>query len=430
MVSMPHWPKPLKSNFIQYDLTRITKLLDALSSPHLSLPPVIHIAGTNGKGSTAAYLKAIFQAAGLTYHSYTSPHLIEFNERIIIRSEKITDGYLFELCERTKCIAEKIGVEPTFFEGTTACAFLGFAENPADVVILETGLGGRLDATNVIPNPLMTIITPVSFDHMEYLGPTIIDIAGEKAGIIKHSVPCIISHQLEEALEVLLFKCQIEKSPAIVYQYDFGITKRDDGFNFESKNLNFSLPSPSLRGDHQILNAATVIAALALGQKTFNFTTEHFIQGVQNANWPARIEKIPPQKYSKLLSDKAQVWVDGAHNEHGAKTLANWIQYELREKPILIVGMTKNRDVVRFLSQFHDLYCDIYTVPVMSEPLSYSAQSLSDLALSGGIKTTSCLCLEDALSTINNNLLTKNVVITGSLFLAADFFKLIGITSL
>jgi dihydrofolate synthase/folylpolyglutamate synthase len=430
MVSMPHWPKPLKINPIKYDLTRIKKLLEALSSPHLSLPPIIHIAGTNGKGSTVAYLKSIFHAAGLKCHAYISPHLIEFNERIVINSEKIDDKYLFELCEITRIASEKIGIEPTFFEATTATAFLGFSQNSADVLILETGLGGRLDATNVIEKPLLTIITPISFDHMEYLGPTITDIANEKAGIIKKHTPCVVSNQLEGALEVILQKCQIEHSPAIVYQYDFGIEKKLDGFSFISKNWNFDLPLPALRGDHQILNSATSIAALALGQKTFSFTKEHFVEGLRNANWPARIQKIAPEKYSQIISKDIQIWIDGAHNSHGAKVLANWIQDDLKNEVTIIIGMTKNRNVVEFLSQFKGLYKNIYAVPIFSESLSYSAEKLVELAFEGGIKITPCLCLEDALTRINNDLLVRNVIVTGSLFLAADFFKLIGINSL
>jgi dihydrofolate synthase/folylpolyglutamate synthase len=282
----------------------------------------------------------------------------------------------------------------------------------------------------VIEKPLLTIITPISFDHMEYLGPTITDIAGEKAGIIKNNTPCVISSQLEEALSVLLFKCQIEEAQAIVYEYDFGFTKHQHGFSFKSQNLNLDLPLPSLPGDHQILNSATAIAALALGQKNFTFTQEHFSKGIANAQWPARIQKIPSAKYSKFLSEEISIWIDGAHNEHGAKVLANWIEHDLKDEVILIVGMTKNRNVVSFLSQFTGLYKTIYSVPVFSEPLSYSSETLANLAAAKSISTTPCLCLEDAFTRINSGLFKGNVIITGSLFLAADFFKLISITSL
>ena len=424
---MPHWPKPLLINIIKYDLERINKLLKSLGSPHLSCPPVIHIAGTNGKGSSAAYLRSIFKAANLKYHCYTSPHLVEFNERIIVSSEKISDSYLFEICEKTRLAAEKVGLEPTFFEATTAAAFLAFAQNPADVLILETGMGGRLDATNVIDKPLLTIITPISLDHTEYLGPTLETIAGEKAGIIKASTACIIGGQANDALEILLQKCELKNAPAIAYEYDFGIIKRATSFDFISPYLKINLPLPSLRGYHQIINSATVIAALSLGQNLFKFKDQDFITALQNTSWPGRIQKINPKQYAKLITH-GQIWVDGAHNQHGAKVLADWIEQEFTSPVDIIVGMTKNRDVISFLSQFQGLYRKIYTVPVISEPLSYSSELFSELALKGKIKSIPCLSLEDALTRISSN--SENIIITGSLFLAADFFKLIGTKSL
>lgn len=430
MVALPHWPKSIKNNVIKYDLSRIDRLLSCLNSPHYLLPPVIHIAGTNGKGSTTAFLRAIFEAANKKVHCYTSPHLIEFNERITIASEKIDDNYLFELCERVRIVSEQNNIDPTFFEATTAIAFLAFAQNPADVLILETGLGGRLDATNIVAQPLMTIITPVSFDHMEYLGNTLSQIAGEKAGIIKAGRPCVISSQTDEALDALLSKCQELTSPAIVYGYDFGVEKTENGFNFLSQSANFNLPKPSLAGDHQIINSATVVAALSLGQKRFNFSQQDFAKGLTNAYWPARIQKIPPAKYAHIISSKTQIWLDGAHNEHGAKVLAKWLEDELKRDVALIVGMTKNRDISKFLQYFNSLCDNIFTVPVISEPLSHCAESLTSSALKSGIITTPCLCLEQALTKIGNDLPKHDILITGSLFLAADFFKLIGAHSL
>ncbi len=424
---MPHWPKPLLTNGIKYDLERINKLLQSLGSPHLAISPVIHIAGTNGKGSSSAYLKAIFKAANLKYHCYTSPHLVEFNERIWVSSEKISDNYLFEICEQTRLAAEKIALEPTFFEATTAAAFLAFAHNPADVVILETGLGGRLDATNVICNPLLTIITPISFDHTDVLGSTLALIATEKAGIIKSNTPCIISGQSDEALEVILQKCQHQNAPAIAYEYDFGIKQMAASFQFSSRHLEIELPLPNLRGYHQIINSACVVAALTLGQDLFKFKRQDLATGLQNTHWPARIEKIAPHLAANFLSH-GQIWVDGAHNQHGAKVLADWIEQDLKTQVDIIIGMTKNRDVVSFLSQFKGLYRNIYTVPVVSEPLSYSSELFSELAAKGNIKSISCLSLQDALTRIGSD--SENIIITGSLFLAADFFKLIGTRSL
>ncbi|MBP7189774.1 MAG: bifunctional folylpolyglutamate synthase/dihydrofolate synthase, partial [Rickettsiaceae bacterium] len=190
MVYMPHWPTaPLKPS--ESGLENVIKLLNALANPHLNLPPTIHIAGTNGKGSTAAYFRAIFESAGYKVHCYTSPHLIDFNERIVLASDMISNDYLFDICERTRIKAEELSIQPKIFEGTTVAAFLAFAEVKADVLILETGMGGRLDPTNVVPAPALTVLTPVSFDHMEYLGPTLPIIAAEKGGIIRPGVPCV-----------------------------------------------------------------------------------------------------------------------------------------------------------------------------------------------------------------------------------------------
>lgn len=431
MVSMPHWPKYIFGrNSIKYDLGRMSDLIKVLKSPHLSLPPVIHIAGTNGKGSTASYLKAIFAAADYTAHVYTSPHLIEFNERIVISGEKISDAYLFQLVERVRIASEKHNIEPSFFEAITAVAFLGFAEKKADVLILETGIGGRLDATNIVEKPLISIITPVSLDHVNYLGPGIENIAYEKAGIIKNGTPCVVSHQFPTALDIILKMCHTRNVESIVYQSDFGIQKMADGFKFLSQKSDFDLPMPALMGDHQILNSATVIAALELAQQVFSFSKKHFFQGLKNATWPARIQKIATHKYRNFVSEKNQIWLDGAHNDHGAKVLANWIQDELLDPVILIVGITKNRDVVSFLSQFKGYVQTIFTVPVESEPLSYPAQILSQKAKAADIETIPCLCLEDALTKISNDSFEGNIIITGSLFLASDFFKLIGVYSL
>ncbi|MES2214911.1 MAG: Mur ligase family protein, partial [Pseudomonadota bacterium] len=232
MVHMPHWPVPLWRK-TQYDLVNISRLLEALGSPHHKLPPVIHVAGTNGKGSVVAYLSAIFKEAGYRVHSYTSPHLIDFNERIVLDSEKISDDYLWDICEGTRLAADKNQIDVRFFEGVTVAAMLAFSEVPADILILETGMGGRLDATNIVPRPVLTIITEISYDHMEYLGPTLPIIAGEKAGIIKPGIPCVISKQQDEVYEQLCIKCEAMRAGITAYEYDFGIKKESDGFYVE-----------------------------------------------------------------------------------------------------------------------------------------------------------------------------------------------------
>lgn len=441
---MPHWPIPWH-NHIKYDLTRIKLLLSALQNPHLKVPPVIHVAGTNGKGSTSAYLRAIFETAGYKVHSYTSPHLLHFNERITIASEYIDDRYLFNIIEKTKTAAAKVNITPTFFEGTTAAAFLAFAENKADILLLETGMGGRLDSTNVIDNPVATIITPISYDHTEYLGPTLTTIAAEKAGIIKANAPCIISYQAQQVYDLLIDYAIRVKAIPIVYEYDFGIQKQNDSFKFLSHNFTYQFSLPSLPGNHQVINAATAIATCKAITKHFNFSANDIQKGISNTVWPARLEKIDLLQYDKIFNiimkhlykrnidvphNIPQIWLDGAHNTGGAQSLSNFIRENLTPPIYLILGMTSNREVKPFLSYFTDIVTQIFTVSVISEPASYDAEKLAAYANSSGIISIPTESLTDAIiSAIKSNQAfvqqNGNIIITGSLFLMADFYNLI-----
>lgn len=422
---MPHWPVPPWQKIIKYDLERISVILERLGKPHLKLPPVIHIAGTNGKGSSAAMLRSIFNKAGYRVHCYTSPHLIEFNERIVVDGEKISDHYLFEVCERTRLACQRLAIEPSFFEGTTAAAFLAFSEIPADITIIETGLGGRLDATNVIASPVATLITPISLDHMEYLGPNLITIAAEKAGIIKPGSPCVISAQTDEVCEVLLAICEKMSAPAFCYEYDFGIEKTERGFCYLSKTHVSEFPLPSLPGDHQIINAASTIALISLINKTFRIDSGSIAEGLISIIWPGRIESVPGAKYSHLTGANVSIWLDGAHNAGGALVLSFWMRDNLDENTYLILGMTKNRNIEEFTCNFGGLIKGGYAVRVLSEPSSYSAEELAGRAGEGFSPAES---LEEAIRDIArlNPDRQANVVITGSLFLIADFKNLVG----
>ena len=265
MVNIPHWHQiPLWKTPRTQSLDNIFKLLHEIGNPQEKLPPTIRIAGKNGKGSTLAMLKTIFMQSGCTVHSYTSPHLIEFNERIKLHDKPISDSHLYELLEETKTAADKLKIAPTFFEGTTVAAFLAFSRAPADVLLLETGLGGRLDCTNTVSRPILTIITTISYDHMDILGKTLKEIATEKAGIIKKNVPCIIGPQTQEVYDILIDKCNEMGVAAFCYEYDFIGVKTQNGFRCHSKNIDIDLPKPNLNGDHQILNASIVIAATTI----------------------------------------------------------------------------------------------------------------------------------------------------------------------
>jgi dihydrofolate synthase/folylpolyglutamate synthase len=424
---MPHWPVGNWNHKAKYTLEYPLKLSAALGNPHLKLPPTIHVAGTNGKGSSIAMLKAIFEAAGYRVHTYASPHLVDFNERIILAGEKISDDYLYQIMERTRQAAIIIGEDPQFFfEGITIAAFLAFSEIEADILLLETGVGGRLDATNIIINPLLSLITPISYDHMNLLGNTLSLIAAEKSGIIKPHCPCVIAPQADRVYEVLLGKCDELNSSSFCYEYDFGIEKLENGFIYFSKNLEYEFPKISLQGDHQLINAGCVVAAITLINEKYNINIDQIIKGLQNTKWPCRIQKINPKKYSKFVSSNISIWLDGAHNDAGAMVLANWIKDNLKEPVYLILGMTKNRDVEKFCSFFTGLIESGYTVRVLSEVSSYNAENLQIQAQKSGINFLATDSLQDALDSINKlNIQSANIIITGSLYLTADFLKLI-----
>ncbi|WP_347938801.1 folylpolyglutamate synthase/dihydrofolate synthase family protein [Rickettsia oklahomensis] len=425
---MPHFPVPIWKNNIKYNLENIASLLKALGDPHLMLPPIIHIAGTNGKGSSAAMLKSIFTLTNYKVHCYTSPHLLEFNERIILAGEKISDNELWQICEQVRVASEKFNIEPSFFEGTTAAAFLAFAGTRADILILETGLGGRLDATNIVAQPLITLITPISYDHMNVLGNTLPLIAVEKAGIMKQCIPCVISMQTLEVYEILFIKAEEIEVPIFCYEYDFGIKKTNNGFIYSSQNFTYEFPIPSLLGDHQLINAASVIALISLINKKFNISNKMISKGLQNTVWSARIEKIEPKKYSKLIGDNVQIWLDGAHNNSGAQVLASWICDNLTSPIYLILGMTKNRNIEEFCSYFRGLIIKGYGVKVLSEPLSHSAERIDSEGKKSGIDFSASDSIEEAISDIKkiNGNIKANIIITGSLLLASDFYELLG----
>lgn len=426
MVHIPTWPKvSLWSSEKKHNLDHMHRLLSKLGDPHKHLPKTIHIAGTNGKGSSQAFLKSIFTSAGLKVHSYTSPHLSEFNERINLAGNIISDDHLSQLLGKVKYASDSLGVEPSFFEGTTAAAFLAFAEVAADVLILETGVGGRLDPTNVLDDPIATLITPISYDHMEYLGGTLASIASEKAGIIKPGVPCIVSAQTEEVYDIITSKCEEMGAPCFCFEYDYGVNLLPDGFEYLSQKYRLSFPRPSLLGDHQILNAAGAIATVMMVNDQFKITSQQIIDGLLSTKWPGRIQKIDPAEYSHLAGSNIQVYIDGAHNTAGAKVLSDWAA-NLSEPVYMILGMTKNRDPIEFCSFFKDITQEGRAVTVSSEPSSYSGLILAPIASKIGIPFKSSNSLEEAIKELAalNGTRAANIIITGSLFLTADFLKL------
>lgn len=436
---MPHWPISYGKREIKLGLSRIRSLLEILDHPEKKIPPVVHIAGTNGKGSILAYLRSIFEKSTYLVHRYISPHIINFNERIMLAGHNINDEQLFYFAEKCRVITEQNPeIQYSFFEGITAIAFLAFSEIPANVVLLETGMGGRLDATNVIQKPAASIISTISLDHTEHLGETLVDIAKEKAGIIKQGCPCIISWQPVEAMEVLKNKCAELQAPIFACEEQWNIRNSHDGFYielYEEKEDGPLMLGPykqSLYGLHQIVNAATaVVTAFVLRNTLYpKLEKECISYGIANATWPARMEKITSGTLAKLLPNKWELWLDGAHNPGGAEMLAytfNEMQKQ-SEKPLYMIhGRTEKHDIKAFLQYFMDMVKLICCMEVNSEPKAEKAEKLQETARDMGFKTKISDSVTDAVLKCTkdgqNNENGGRILICGSLYLASDVIR-------
>lgn len=419
MVFMPHWPVPNVKNNIMLGLDRMHSMLERLGNPHLSLPKVIHVAGTNGKGSTTAYMKEILTRAGFVVHRYISPHLMHFNERIELRGAQISDAELYKLLEEVRVKTE--GIHTTFFEGTTAAAFLAFSRVEADFLILEVGMGGRLDATNVVDNVALSIVTPISYDHVEYLGDTIAKIAYEKAGIIKKGCPCVFGWQMKEAMDVLVGEAERVGAPYCAWGIDWDFDILDSGFlvRYMHDTEPMILPTPSLQGIHQVLNASAVAVAC---EKYLQVDAKYIYKGIANTNWPGRLEQIRSGVLYDLLPEGFELWIDGAHNTGGAQMVAAHVINKWSDKDFyLINGRTGDRDIAGFLEYFKGITKALCAVRVISEPSGERAEKIADVASSMGIKSYACQDIRSAVETIVNIARAPaRILITGSLYLAGD----------
>jgi dihydrofolate synthase/folylpolyglutamate synthase len=399
---------------IDMSLDRMHRLLGMLGSPHKKMPPVIHVAGTNGKGSLLAYLHYIFEAAGYRVHRYTSPHLVQFRERILLQGKPVENAYLENI---VKHLASVLATQPaTFFEATTVLAFLAFAEKPADLLLLETGMGGRLDATNVIDKPLLTAITPVSFDHCEYLGNTLKNIAGEKAGIIKKAVPCVIGRQDNEALMVLEEKAQSLNAPLFRLGHEFHVERNGGTVMYRSIKRHIEL-RPSLAGGFQYDNAATAVACID-NISGFNVTDEHIIAGLAATQWPARLQKLEGHAYNTLLPADMPLYLDGGHNPQGGEMLAGWCA-EQGAEVYLVCGMVKGKDASAYLKPLASHVKALYAVTIPGESMSRPVAELQAAAKGVGMEAEAAPSVEIALQTIARRAKTPAIVcICGSLYLA------------
>lgn len=410
-------------------LGRITSILDKLGNPHRRLPPVIHIAGTNGKGSTTAFCRAALEAQGLRVHTHTSPHLVRWHERFRLArapglSGFVDDAALTDAIERVAKAND--GQHITVFEILTAVMFVLFAEHPADACIVEVGLGGRYDATNVITNPAATIIMPISMDHEAFLGDTVAKIAFEKAGIIKEGSPLVIGAQIfDDARDVIVERADNLGVAAEVYGQDYFAYQEHGRMVFQYPDGLLDLPMPALPGRHQLANGAAAL----MGVRAAGFDVSEAIaaSAMRNVSWPGRMQKLPQGALSGLAPDEAEIWIDGGHNPDAARMAAEFLaeREDAVKRPLfLITGMINTKDAVRFFDAFKDMARHVFTVPVASSDAGVEPPLLAAQAGEAGLSAEPVGSVASALSLLGDNWsppeAAPRILICGSLYLAGD----------
>jgi len=411
----------LHPKIIDLSLDRTWRLLERLGHPERRLPPVVHVAGTNGKGSVIAYLRAMLEAAGYRVHVYISPHLVRFHERIRLAGKLIEEQALLEVLKECEAINGADAI--TFFEITTCAAFLEFARVPADILLLETGLGGRLDSTNVIEKPLATVLMPISFDHMQHLGDTLAKIAFEKAGIIKHGVPIIVAPQPPEAEKVFKEKARELKAPLIRFGREWQIEAAGDGMQFTDRAGTRLLPRPALPGDHQIPNAGAALATLPF---LTGLRVDEAAQaaGLRQVEWPARLQRLTRGPLAQKLPRGWELWLDGGHNAAAGEVLADfarhWREGIVGHRPLhLIFGMLNTKEPVAFLKPLAPYTRDLKAVRIEGDHASLPAEEAAAAARAAGIEAETAASLDAAIERIvTNSEIPSRVLICGSLYLA------------
>ena len=398
---------------IDLSLERMRVLCAALGDPQNRLPPVVHVAGTNGKGSTVAFIRAIAEAAGLTVHTYTSPHLVRFNERIRLAGRLIEDAPLNAILDRI----EAVGTEATVFESTTAAAFVAMSETPADLAIVEVGLGGVLDATNVIERPLLSVIAPVDLDHAEFLGDSLHGVAVEKAGILKAGARGLIARQSETAMAAIEAAARAVHAPLTVMGIDFDAWADRGGLSFQDQERFLDLPAPALTGPHQIDNAGLAVAvALEL-----DLPESAIAEGLRSVRWPGRMQRLTAGPYGEAArAADAELWLDGGHNPHAGAALAVALAERQAKAPrplALIVGMLANKDAGGFFEALSQSGAAVFTVPF--DGAAAEPEALAAVARGHGLGATPCASVQEAL-TRALRLGAGRVTICGSLYLAGE----------
>jgi dihydrofolate synthase/folylpolyglutamate synthase len=410
----------LHPKLIDLSLDRVCRLLDALGNPERRLPPVVHVAGTNGKGSVIAYLRAMLEAAGRRVHVYTSPHLVRFHERVRLAGRLIEELHLLELleeCERAN------GAAPiTFFEVTTCAAFLAFARTPADILLLEVGLGGEFDATNVIDRPRLCVLTPISFDHMQHLGNTLTAIAGVKAGIMKRGVPAVVGPQLPEPAAVFEARAAALGCALSRHGREWSAARASDAMIFRAAGAARRLPLPALIGAHQIDNAGTALACLP-HLADFGVDDAAVRRGLREVEWPARMQRLRRGPLIDLLPASWELWIDGCHNADGGRVAASVAAGWAAERPALplhlIFASLSTHDPLAILQPFAGLAHDIHTVAVPGEHKTLSADESAAAARRADLPAQASTSVRDALADIVATARgPARILICGSLYLA------------
>jgi len=406
----------LHPKVIDLTLDRVWALLAKLDHPERKLPPVIHIAGTNGKGSTQAMIRAGLEQSGAAVHAYTSPHLAMFHERIRLAGTLITEEALSEILDR--CYTTN-GPDPiTYFEITTVAGLLAFAETPADFTLLEVGLGGRLDATNVVDKPAVTIITPVDLDHQQYLGDTLAAIASEKAGIIKRGVPCVVGPQHEESMEVIEAIAARLGAPLMAHGQHWHVSEERGRLIYQDETGLLDLPLPALAGPHQIMNAGAAIAALRI----LGRDEDACEAAVTKPYWPARMEHLTTGALVDLAAP-AELWLDGGHNPAAGHALAATLRQQPERPTHLICGMLNTKDIGGYLAPLAQVAQSLTAVSIPDEVNTIPAEQTAAEATKVGLPATTAPDVETAISTIKAKHPNARILICGSLYLAGHVLR-------
>jgi len=405
----------LHPKVIDLTLDRVWRLLDALGNPQDRLPRVIHIAGTNGKGSTQAMIRAGLQGAGHRVHAYTSPHLARFHERIRLAGALISEPALTDLLDR--CEAANGGAPITYFEITTCAALLAFSECPADYLLLEVGLGGRLDATNVV-TPALSVITPVDLDHQQFLGDTLAKIAAEKAGIIKRGVPCIVGPQQDEALEVIEAQAARLAAPILAHGQHWHVTTEAHSMIFQDETGLLDLPMPRLPGPHQILNAGIALAAL----RQLDQPDAAYDAAMTRADWPARMQHLDRGALAEACSP-ASLWLDGGHNPAAGEAIAATLRGMPAKPTHLVCGMLRTKDVAGYMAPLAKVAGSLTAVSIPGEAATLPAEDTAAHARAAGFTASTAPDLRSALAAITAQDPHARILICGSLYLAGHVLR-------